>query len=66
MLHVEHDAVVKVLQGLPRRQREVLVLRYYEQLSEAEIAKTLGCSVGSVKTHASRGIQAVAESLGGM
>ena len=66
MLHVEHDAVVKVLQGLPRRQREVLVLRYYEQLSEAEIATTLGCSVGSVKTHASRGIQAVAESLGGM
>jgi RNA polymerase sigma-70 factor (sigma-E family) len=66
MLHVEDDAVVKVLQGLPRRQREVLVLRYYEQLSEAEIATTLGCSVGSVKTHASRGIQAVAERLGGM
>lgn len=66
MLHVEHDAVVKVLQGLARRQREVLVLRYYEQLSEAEIATTLGCSVGSVKTHASRGIQAVAERLGGM
>jgi RNA polymerase sigma-70 factor (sigma-E family) len=66
MLHVEHDMVVQVLQGLARRQRQVLVLRYYEQLSEAEIAATLGCSVGSVKTHASRGLQAVAEHLGGM
>jgi len=44
----------------------VLILRYYEQLSEAEIATTLGCSIGSVRTHASRGIQAVAERLGGM
>jgi RNA polymerase sigma-70 factor (sigma-E family) len=66
MLHVEHDSVVQVLHGLARRQREVLVLRYYEQLSEAEIAATLGCSVGSVKTHASRGLQAVAEHLRGM
>ena len=66
MLHVEHDSVVRVLHGLARRQREVLVLRYYEQLSEAEIAATLGCSVGSVKTHASRGLQAVAEHLRGM
>ena len=66
MLHVEHDSVVRVLHGLARRQREVLVLRYYEQLSEAEIAATLGCSVGSVKTHASRGLQTVAEHLRGM
>lgn len=66
MLHLEHDTVIHVLHGLPRRQREVLVLRYYEQLSEAEIAATLGCSVGTVKTHASRGLQAVAQHLGGM
>jgi RNA polymerase sigma-70 factor (sigma-E family) len=66
MLHLEHDTVVRVLQGLARRQREVLVLRYYEQLSEAEIAATLDCSVGAVKTHASRGLQAVAEHLRGM
>jgi RNA polymerase sigma-70 factor (sigma-E family) len=66
MQHVEHDTVVRVLQSLAGRQREVLVLRYYEQLSEAEIAATLGCSVGSVKTHASRGLRAVAERLAGM
>jgi DNA-directed RNA polymerase specialized sigma24 family protein len=42
----------------------VLVLRYYEELSEAEIASTLGCSVGSVKTHAARGLRALAERMG--
>ena len=63
MLHLERDAVSQVLSGLAGRQRQVLVLRYYDQLSEAEIAATLGCTVGSVKTHASRGLQAVAEQL---
>jgi RNA polymerase sigma-70 factor (sigma-E family) len=63
MLHLERDAVSQVLSGLAARQRQVLVLRYYDQLSEAEIAATLGCSVGSVKTHASRGLQAVAKQL---
>ena len=52
-------AVMEVLQGLPERQREVLVLRYYSDLSEADIAETLGISRGSVKTHASRGIRAL-------
>jgi RNA polymerase sigma factor (sigma-70 family) len=47
------------LQRLPRRQLEVLVLRYYLDLSEREIATTLGISAGSVKTHASRGLRAL-------
>jgi hypothetical protein len=50
--------VVIALRGLSRRQREVLVLRYYEDATEAEIAETLGISTGSVKTHASRGLHA--------
>jgi RNA polymerase sigma factor (sigma-70 family) len=65
MAHLEHEAVVRALRVLPRRQREVLVLRYYEGASEAEIAEVLRISVGSVKTHASRGLHAVAELLEG-
>ncbi|MFJ8580359.1 sigma-70 family RNA polymerase sigma factor [Micromonospora sp. NPDC093277] len=41
---------------LPARQRVVLVLRYWAGLSEQEIADTLGCSVGTVKSRASRAI----------
>jgi RNA polymerase sigma-70 factor (sigma-E family) len=63
MLHLEHDAVAAVLRELPRRQREVLVLRYYEEASEAEIADVLGVTTGSVKVHASRGLRAVASRL---
>lgn len=48
-------SVLDALQQLPRRQREVLALRYYLDLSEAEIAETLGISRGAVKSHASRG-----------
>ena len=52
-------AVLDALAALPRRQREVLVLRHYLGLSEAEIADTLRISTGSVKTHASRGAAAL-------
>lgn len=52
-------AVLEALAALPRRQREVLVLRHYLDLSEAEIAHTLRISTGSVKTHASRGAAAL-------
>ncbi len=52
-------AVLDALQHLPRRQREVLALRYYLDLSEAEIAETLGISKGAVKSHASRGAAAL-------
>ncbi len=48
---------------LPARQREVLVLRYYLDLSEADIAATLGISRGAVKSHASRGVAALRERL---
>jgi RNA polymerase sigma-70 factor (sigma-E family) len=48
------DAVLTALAGLPKRQRAVVVLRYFEDLSEAEIAQTLGCSPGTVKSAASR------------
>jgi RNA polymerase sigma-70 factor (sigma-E family) len=55
------DAVTR----LPLRQRQVLVLRFYLDQSEAEIASTLGISTGSVKTHASRGLTALARSWEG-
>jgi RNA polymerase sigma-70 factor (sigma-E family) len=52
-------AVLDALRHLPRRQREVLALRYYLDLSEAEIADTLQISRGAVKSHASRGAAAL-------
>ncbi len=56
-------AVIDALHRLPTRQREVLVLRYYGNLSEADIAATLGISRGAVKSHASRGMTALRSSL---
>ncbi|HEY2950566.1 MAG TPA: SigE family RNA polymerase sigma factor [Micromonosporaceae bacterium] len=51
------DQVLWQLLGtLPRRQRAVLVLRFYEDLSEVQVAATLGCSVGAVKSYGSRGM----------
>ena len=55
----ERAWVWELIRGLPARQRAVLVLRYYEDLSEAEIAATLGISVGTVKSQASRGMAAL-------
>jgi RNA polymerase sigma-70 factor (sigma-E family) len=60
---VERAGVMTALRALPRRQREVLVLRYYSDLSEAQIADALQISNGAVKSHASRGIAALRESL---
>jgi len=53
---LERDAMWHHLRALPARQRAVLVLRYYEGMSEAEIADTLGVSRGTVKSQASRAI----------
>ena len=56
MLSTEHQAVVRALGDLAPRQREVLVLRYYGGLSEAEIAEATGLSKGTVKSTASRAV----------
>jgi RNA polymerase sigma factor (sigma-70 family) len=55
--------MIALLRSLPDRQRECLALRYYLDLPEAEIAATLGISVGSVKTHTHRGLAALATRL---
>ena len=52
----DRDAVMRFLLTLPARQRAVVVLRYYCDQSETEIASTLGCSVGTVKSQASRAL----------
>lgn len=53
-----------LLTTLPRQQRAVLVLRYYEDLSEAQIAEVLGCSTGTVKSNASRAMAKLRAGLG--
>ncbi|MEO7753793.1 MAG: SigE family RNA polymerase sigma factor [Terracoccus sp.] len=55
----EQAEMMRVLRALPQRQREVLVLRYYADLSEAQIASALEISTGSVKAHAHRGLHAL-------
>jgi RNA polymerase sigma factor (sigma-70 family) len=50
------DQMRRALLGLPPRTRAALVLRYYEDLSEAQVAEVLGCSVGTVKSLVSRGV----------
>ncbi len=57
--------VLDALRQLPPRQREVLALRYYLDLSEADIAETLGISRGAVKSHASRGAARLRDLLDG-
>ena len=55
----EHARLRRALSQLPRRQREVLILRYWSDLSEVEIADTLGIGTGTVKSSASRGLRAL-------
>jgi RNA polymerase sigma-70 factor (sigma-E family) len=59
-LHLRY-ALMEALATLPPRQRAVLVLRYWEQFSEVETAEMLGCSVGTVKSSASRGLSRLRE-----
>ncbi|MFF1379127.1 SigE family RNA polymerase sigma factor [Streptomyces sp. NPDC058308] len=56
LLRDEHRSVVRALRSLPVRQHQVLVLRYWLDLKESEIARTMGISTGAVKSHASRGM----------
>jgi RNA polymerase sigma factor (sigma-70 family) len=51
-----HERVFAAMQQLSARQRECLVLRHYEGLTDAQIADTVGCSIGSVRTHLRRGM----------
>ncbi len=55
----ERSAVVTALRGLPDRQRQALVLRYYADLSEAQIAEMMGISKGAVKSHTARGMSSL-------
>ncbi|HEY5394456.1 MAG TPA: SigE family RNA polymerase sigma factor [Trebonia sp.] len=56
-----HEELLTALAGLPARQRAVIVLRYWEDLPEAEVAAILGCSPGTVKSTASRGLARLRE-----
>jgi RNA polymerase sigma-70 factor (sigma-E family) len=60
---LDRYAVVAALRGLPDRQREAVVLRFYADLSEADIAKAMGISRGTVKSHTARGVSALREVL---
>lgn len=55
------DALVRALLRLPARQRAVLVLRYFDDLSETDVAAAMDCSVGTVKSQTSRGLARLRE-----
>lgn len=59
MARLESDRVMAALRKLPERQREALVLRYYGDLSEADIADAMKVSKGAVKSHTHRGMQSL-------
>jgi RNA polymerase sigma-70 factor (sigma-E family) len=59
IIQLERSAVVTALRALPERQREALVLRYYGDMSEAQIASTMGISRGAVKSHTARAMSAL-------
>ena len=59
MALIERTAVVAALRALPERQREAIVLRYYADFSEADIAAAMGISRGAVKSHTARGMTAL-------
>jgi RNA polymerase sigma-70 factor (sigma-E family) len=65
ILREDQQEVVCALRELPSRQREALVLRYWLDLREAEIAQAMGISAGSVKVHTSRGMAALTKALRG-
>jgi RNA polymerase sigma factor (sigma-70 family) len=63
MVELERAEVMHALAALPVRQREALVLRYYADLSEAQIAEAMGISAGAVKSHAHRGLAGLRATL---
>lgn len=56
-------AIEEAIAGLPERQRQAFLLRYWEDFDVSETAKAMGCSEGSVKTHCSRAAHALAKTL---
>jgi hypothetical protein len=60
----QRDQIIRLLRALPPRQRTAVVLRYWEELSEAETARAMGCSVGTVKAACSRGLRRLRELSG--
>ena len=63
LVRLEQSAVVAALRKLPARQREAIVLRYYADFSEAEVAAAMGISRGAVKSHTARAIAALRADL---
>ena len=63
ILREDHAEVIAALAELPVRRREAIVLRYWLDLSEREIAQTMGVSPGTVKSHVSRGLAALVKAL---
>ena len=61
---VNREVLAAALRALPTRQRTAVVLRYYEDLSEADSARAMGCSVGTVKSTTARGLLALRAQLG--
>jgi RNA polymerase sigma-70 factor (sigma-E family) len=61
----DRDALWHALAGLPARQRTALVLRFYEDMSERQIAEVLGCRPGTVKSLVSRGLEKLRAEIGG-
>ena len=57
------ERLFRALRALPARQRAVVVLRHYDDHTEAEVARMLGCSVGTVKSHCARGLAALRDAL---
>ena len=58
-----HDPLWRLLRALPAKQRAVVVLAYYEDLSEAQIAEAMGCSTGTVKSHRARALASLRAAL---
>ena len=57
------DTLLAALRGVPARQRTALVLRYWEDMSMAEVAEAMGCSVGTAKSQAARGLERLRSEL---
>ena len=62
--HDDRTAVVQALAGLPPRQREAIVLRFWMDLPMAAIAEVMGVRIGTVKSQISRGLTVVGQALG--